>query len=242
MSKCGTERLIAGEDRTIGADQLPAQQQASCGSTASRGAPPQLKHRAAMKHRALDRGTLAHDSLRRVELIQPRREAPGWKPAPTPPSRRRRPSPSWRSRDPSSINIETNSSANSGFPSAASAMRCRSCNGGRLPSRRSTSSWLAGSERGSRWMMASAGLPPPQPGRRSSSSPRAAQTSRMGASRDRSAMCSMVEQRWLGPVNVLEAGHERASACDRLGTCGSTRTSRQARPGPRAAQSRAPHR
>ena len=69
------ERLVAGEDRAIGADQLAPQQRAELVvDRFAQCAAAQLEHGAAMKHRALDRGPFAHDSLWRVELIQPRRK------------------------------------------------------------------------------------------------------------------------------------------------------------------------
>jgi hypothetical protein len=68
------ERLIAGEDRTIGADQLAPQQRAELRvDRFAQDALAQLEYGAAMKHRALDRGPLADDPLWRAELIQPRR-------------------------------------------------------------------------------------------------------------------------------------------------------------------------
>ena len=100
--------------------------------------------------------------------------------------------PSRSASDPSSISIEISSSTNSGFPSAASAIR-RSTSGSRdaRPSNCSISLAASASVSGSRWIVVALSLPPPHIGRRSSSSARARHSRRIGASRDQSAMCSM---------------------------------------------------
>ena len=114
--------------------------------------------------------------------------------------------PSRSASDPSSISIEISSSTNSGFPSAASAIR-RSTSGSRdaRPSNCSIRLAASASVSGSRWIVVALSFPPPHIGRRSSSSARARHSRSIGASRDQSAMCSIeIQERRLGPMDVVE--------------------------------------
>ena len=78
------------------------------------------------------------------------------------------------------------------LPSAASRMRARASSGSAArPRRFAISSPHSSSESGSSRIVAALNLPPPHAGRRSSSSGRAMQSTRIGASRDQSAMCSI---------------------------------------------------
>jgi hypothetical protein len=88
--------------------------------------------------------------------------------------------------------METISSANSGFPPAASTMIART-GAGRpsVPTRWRTSMSVSASLKGSRWIAVVLYFPPPHVGRISKSSGRARQTSMMGTLRDQSAMCSI---------------------------------------------------
>ena len=80
------------------------------------------------------------------------------------------------------------SSTNSGLPSAASRILSR--RSAPAPPRRPTSASLSAADSGSSRTVAAFSLPPPQPGRRSSSSGLAMHSRSRGASRDRSATCS----------------------------------------------------
>ena len=119
------------------------------------------------------------------------------------------------------------SSTNSGLPSAASRIRARSA--GVELGRRARRSALArlGARSGSSSTVVAFSLPPPQPGRRSSSSGRAMQSSRIGASRERSATCSTrSRKRRLGPVHVVEDARRAAARRRRpRAACGPPRRS-----------------
>ena len=98
------------------------------------------------------------------------------------------------------MSIESISSTKSGLPSAASAIRSRPRRRA-PPDRRGSRSAGAhsSSERGSSSTDVAFSLPPPQPGRTSSSSGRARQTRRIGASRVESAMCSTRSRKVASP-------------------------------------------
>ncbi len=83
------------------------------------------------------------------------------------------------------------SSTKSGFPSAAATMRSVISPGRPPPSRFPINTSLSAAVSASSDVVVALGLPPPQPGRTSSSSGRAAHSNTIGAPRDQSAMCSM---------------------------------------------------
>ena len=129
---------------------------------------------------------------------------------------------SWRNA-PSSISIEIISSTNSGFPSAAVWTRANA-SGVDVPPPSSPSTSCADSlsDSGSRKMAVALCLPPPHAGRASSRSGRAIATSRIGASRDQSAMCSTrsssVGSAQLRSSNTTTSGCWRASASSKWRT------------------------
>ena len=118
----------------------------------------------------------------------------------------------------SSTSIATISSAKRALPSAASAIRASAAGGTGAPSSRlEISCRLSASVSGSSRIEVALSLPPPQPGRVSSSSGRAMQRSRIGTSREKTATCS-TRSRNVGsrPVDVVEHDHERPAAGERL--------------------------
>jgi hypothetical protein len=134
--------------------------------------------------------------------------------------------PSVRERSPSSISMERICSTNSGLRPAASATRSRADGSSPVwPRRFSVRFPLSSSVSGWRRAETASSLPPPHPGRSSSSSGRAMHTIRIDARRLRSTTCSIrVEHGGLGPVDVVDdhdhrlgRGHLFQSPPDRPG-------------------------
>ena len=123
--------------------------------------------------------------------------------------------PVERRSSPSSASIRTVSSTKSGLPSVLSSSVARGrARGARSPSSSASTQLLALVARsGSSSIAVARRRPPPQPGRTSSSSGRARQRIRSGASRTQvGEVLDQLEQRLLGPVDVLEDQHERLRA------------------------------
>ena len=130
-----------------------------------------------MEDLALDGAALEHAAVGRIELVEPGGEQRV--------DRRRH---SDLAIGPSRATA-TISSTKSGLPPAASRMR--SCSARRAGRRASASnSAVSSGASGSSSTLVAFSLPPPHAGRTSSSSGRAMQSSRIGASRLRSATCS----------------------------------------------------
>ena len=131
--------------------------------------------------------------------------------------------PSSRRSTPSSMSISSISSTKRGLPSAASAILPRTSSPSSVrPSRFSIRMPHSSSASGSSRMVAALSLPPPQAGRKSRSSARPMQTSRIGASRDQSAMCS-TRSRNVGSAHwtsskTITSGCSRACASKSLRT------------------------
>ena len=125
------------------------------------------------------------------------------------------PSPS-RCRAPSSTNIATSCSTKSGLPSAAEEIRASTSAGSVPPSRFSTSRSTASPSRGSSRILCRVRAPG-QSGWRSSSSGLAVPTTTIGAPDEASRdVREHVEQRGLGPVEILEHRDERPFGRERL--------------------------
>ena len=108
------------------------------------------------------------------------------------------------------MSMESISSTKSGLPSAAPAIRAlTSLASSASPTRFAISCVHSSSESGSSRIDVAFSLPPPQPGRASSSSGRARQTSRIGTSaRPVGEVLDEVEERRLAPVDVVEDDDE----------------------------------
>ena len=206
----------------IGADQVAPDQRRQARARAPAPARPGVEgiKRSAVEHRALHGGVREQ---RPLVVGQTPRGAPqaghgSWAgPAGRP--TRRRPS-SGRPRGGAGRRRSASprsSSAKSGLPSVASAIRA-AASGGRVARLRrfAISSRVSSSPSGSSRIEVAFSLPPPQPGRASSSSGRAMHSSMIGASRDRSATCS-TRSRNVGSAhwrssNTTTSGRRRATA------------------------------
>ena len=129
--------------------------------------------------------------------------------------------PFSRMINPSSTSMPSSSSMKSGLPSAAASTRSRaSSSSSTRPSRFSTRRPHASVSSGSSRTEVALSFPPAQAGRRSRSSGREAQISRIGASRDQSDTCSTRSRKvgsaqWMSS-NTTTSGCRRASASNSL--------------------------
>ena len=197
MSK--PERLVAGERRAIRPDQLLADQRDETpGHFGAQRLRHEHGHGALVEDLPLHGGTVDDGAFLAAEPVEAPPAAPGSSPHDE--VARCRP----RRRAQHLLDEE-------GLPSAAAAMRARVSGASSLPSRRSSMSSLASSsDSGSSSSVTAFSLPPPQPGRSSSKSGLARQTSRMRrVTREVGDVVDEVEERRLGPVQVVEHDHER---------------------------------
>ena len=129
--------------------------------------------------------------------------------------------PFARSSAPSSTSMPSISSTKRGLPSAASVIRARTDSSSDAPSRCSIRRSASASPSGSSSTDVALSFPPAQPGRASRSSGRARQTSRIGGlARPVGDVLDQVEERWLGPVDVVEDDDEALAVGASASTAG----------------------
>ena len=171
----GTRRRRRSSARSGRTSSLRTSAAARVSSLRSSGA--SACHRAAVEHPALDRPALEHHALARVELVEPRREQRLDR------RRHRRPRrPGVADERDHLLDEERVALGRLEDPVAQVVVDARRAPRAAAP--------VSAASSGSSSTVVAFTLPPPHPGRRSSSSGRAMQSSRIGASRDRSATCS----------------------------------------------------
>ena len=191
------ECLLVGVGRLVGADQLlPDEREEMGGDVVALGRRRQLLHGAAVEDLPFDGAAADHVALARAEPVEPGLQE----------RLDRRRHHDLAVAAVLAHGIASISSMKSGFPSAACRILARtssvSC---APPASREINSSQSSPESASSRIVVALSLPPPQPGRSSSSSGRAMQSRRIGASRDQSATCSIRSRKTrLGPLDVVE--------------------------------------
>ena len=194
--------VLADELRLVGADQLLAHEIRQPALDAASRRAPSACTAPRWKTLPFDSATLEHPALGRLELVEPRREQRldrrrhGTSPSPES-SHAVRPSPRRR----------------------AGCLRplrgCAPGDRGRASSslsNRSSSSSVSVEDNGSSRMVVAFSLPPPQPGTPVQEfRPREAQQQEGRLAREVGHVLQQVEEGRLGPVDVVEHGHERAT-------------------------------
>ncbi len=233
MSRCRNRNASspANSGRSGRISSLRARASRRVGTCAAAPSGRQPHDRAAVEHLALHRAALDHGALLGVQPVQPGREqqldrrrhrdvarGPRWRPT--------RPSSGGAGRRRSASRASPRRTAGCPRPPPGSG-RARVGGQSSAPSRLSTSSMARLAGRAARAAPCVAfSLPPPQPGRSSSSSGRAMHSSRIGASRVQSATCSIRSRnagsaQWMSS-NTTTSG---ARAPGARGTSGPPRTS-----------------